>query len=258
MSSRKEGTEKKGGEPTAPASAPELDLEALGIYTSRETRDNAFARVLLVGPPKAGKTTCVAATAPKPLVINCDGYGATHGAARAARAKGAEFLTLDADDADEIKRAINTARQLVEKGLVETVVLDTVSMLVATLVQEAKLTLTGWDVWTTVYDRTMKAVRALMGLSAHLFVTSHMTADTGDDNPAGILPHIPGKQLRVDLPALLADWVVLDIEPERLPHERMFLLGPQKYWTASGRHVKRTCAIPADVPSLLAELEIPE
>jgi hypothetical protein len=56
------------------------------------------------------------------------------------------------------------------------------------------------------------------------------------------------------LPALLDDWIMLEVDPAS--GKRNFLLGPQKNWTASGRNIKRSCVIEADVKLLFKELGI--
>jgi hypothetical protein len=235
--------------PPAPKGLSPAELEALGVSNQNTIAEESFARVLVMGAAKIGKTTCIAKTAPKPLIINCDGLGATAGAAN----QGAEFLTVDVNSRASWIKARATARKLIDAGLVQTVIVDSISLLADNLLDEIKKTLEGYDVWTELDQHLSVGVKAVLALPAHVFIVSHMTPDY--DGAAGVLPAVPGRS-RWRLPGIVTDWVLLDVEPGRKPHERMFLCGPQKNWTYSGRNIRRSCAIEATVPALFAELGI--
>lgn len=232
----------------AAALEAELDLAALGVMTQDEARDNAFARILLLGPAKAGKTTAIAGTAPLPLVINCDGQSATKGARNVHPEQ--RFNVIEATSRSTLKHALSVAEKLVAAGAAKTIVLDTITLLADNLLDECSVTLDGYDLWNEMADQLVGCVKRLSKLEAHLFVIAHMKPDS--DPAAGIMPAIPG-QSKVRIPAMLDDWILLDVNPEATP-ERAFLLGPQKSWTHSGRNVRRTCAVPANVPALFEEL----
>lgn len=225
------------------------DLEAMGVVDQDGAAESEFARILVLGPAKAGKTTCILATAPSPLCINCDGLSATKG----AREEGGKFLVVDATTRATLKAAVGIAEKLVAAGDVKTVVLDTATLLADNLLDEISVTLTGWDVWSELSSVVTHAVKRLCRLPAHIFVVAHMAPDK--DVAEGIMPAIGGK-LKSRLPALLDDWILLDVEPGRKPFERQWLLGPQKTWTHSGRNIRRTIAVEATVPALFAELGI--
>jgi hypothetical protein len=193
-------------------------------------------------------------TAPKPLVINCDGASALAGAARIAGdpPNGQGFLAVDASTRATWRNAIQVARHLVTEGEAATVIVDTVSLLCDSMTDEISQTLKGWDIWTELNNSVMRGIKELTVLPAHLFVVAHMTPDF--DAMAGILPAIGGK-LKLRLPAILDDWILLSCDPDREP-QREFLLGPQRGWNHSGRSIRRTCAIPADVGRLFEELQI--
>lgn len=232
---------------------PPLVIPGFELYDAGTALDTAFARVMVLGPAKAGKTTCVVKGAPSALIINCDGANATKGAA----GQGAKFHALDVTSKATWHSACRGAAQLAEQGKVRTIVVDTASLLADMLLDELSVTLTGWDVWTELASNVIKGIKVLREAPAHLFVNAHMTPDA--DAAAGILPAIGGK-LKVRLPALLDDWVLLDVEPGRKiagrDAERAWLLGPQKSWTHSGRNIRRTTIVPATFDDLLAALQI--
>lgn len=223
---------------------------SLGVMTQDEVEESAYARVLLLGPAKAGKTTAIAGTAPQPLIINCDGIGATKGA---KHIYDSTFDVVDAHNRAGLKNAVSVAEKMAAAGITKTVVLDTVTLLADSLLDEISVTLTGWDIWTELENCVMGALKRLCKLPAHVFVIAHMSP--AKDPTEGIMPAIGGK-LKTRLPAYLDDWVLLDVENDRKPHERAFLLGPQKTWTHSGRNIRKKEMCEATVPALLGHLGI--
>lgn len=231
----------------APAASP-IDLSALGVYTADEAAADAFARCLVLGPPKRGKTTAIVTTAPAPFVINCDGDSALKYPAK-LRAK---FLADDVATRRGFKAAIVKAEKLVDAGLARTIVVDSITLLADSLLDEITLTLEGYEIWTELAKALVGGVKRLFTLPAHVFMIAHMVpaGDTGE----GIVPLIGG-QAKIKIPAIAHDCVLFDYNPDRKP-ERQFLIGPQKEWHYSGRNVKRSCAVDATVPAMFAELGI--
>jgi hypothetical protein len=154
------------------ATAASAALRAkFGVLTQDEAKDNAFARILLLGPAKAGKTTCIAGTAPKPLVINCDGLSATKGARLVH--KQSRFLVAEAQSRAGLINAVKAAEALVAAGDVRTVILDTATLLVDNILDEVtKAGFEGWDRWEELEKAVMGSVKKLASLEAHLFVIS--------------------------------------------------------------------------------------
>ncbi len=225
------------------------DLPPLeGVMTGDEAADESFARVLLLGPMKQGKTTALLTTSPGPiLVINCDGVGAT----KYPKSQGAKFYQIDVRTRKQWISACKKAVALAAEGKIKTIVVDTITLLGDEILEELKI-VDGYDKWAELADSITTGCRQLFGASAHLFIVAHM--DPREDEVAGIMPLIPGKT-KVWLPSKVADWVLFCVDDTG---QRKFLVGAQGKWSHSGRNVKRSVTINADVRDLLAELEIPE
>ncbi len=227
-----------------------------GVQDSADVENSDFARVLLLGPMKTGKTTALLESATsKPLLINCDAKGA----AQFAKAGGAKFFQFDCFNVNGVgaqnkwKEARRAAKDLVESGQTSIIIVDTISLLADHLVEDISLTASdGFEVYRTLYSEIVGGYKKLASLEAHIFLVGHM--DPREDAVAGIMPLLPGKSQAI-VPALVADWVLFNYDPQRKP-ERAFVLGPQDKWTHSGRNIKRSCTIPAEMGALFKELGI--
>lgn len=238
------------------ASEPSRKLPP-GVQLSEDLASEGYARVLLLGPMKAGKTTALLDTAPsKPLLINCDADGATQYAASVKKSKFFQFDCFNVNGVGAQKRwtdARRAARDLVTSGDTNIVIVDTISLLADHLVEDISLTAADqFDLWRKVYAEIVGGYKKLASLPAHLIVVGHM--DPREDEIAGIMPLLPGKSQAI-LPALVADWVLFTYESQRKP-DRAFVLGQQDKWTHSGRNIKRSCVIPADMRELFKELGV--
>lgn len=235
------------------ANAPHSVLSAAGFYDQDEVAETAFARILLLGPGKIGKTTALLTTAPGPIaILNCDGDSAT----KFARKQGAKYLTCDITSRATWKAARIAVKKAVEAGEVRTVILDSVSILAKTLVEEISITESDKRALYGELGTQMGFVKRIFELPCHVFVVAHITAPYKDDDneEEGILPLIPG-QSKMYIPTIAHDIVLFDYVCGRTP-ERQFVIGPQKNWSYGGRNVKRSCVTPANVPALFAELGI--
>lgn len=223
----------------------------LDVFDQDSARKDSFARILLLGAGRTGKTTSVALTAPGPvLIINCDDENAT----RPASAHGAKFRAINVTNRASLVAACNYGVALSEAGEVRTILLDTITMLSDKLLEELKVRkIEGFDMWNAYSDAMMGAVRRLDKAQAHVFALAHMTPAEAH---VGILPAIPGQQVKVKIPQYYSDWVLFEVDSTKAEPERNFLLGPQKEWTAGGRNIRRSVKIPADVGKLFAELGV--
>ncbi len=224
------------------------DLKRYGLVTSQELKEEEFARILVLGGAKTGKTSCLVPTAPKPcLVINCDGPGATGPAAR----RDGDFVQLDANTRNSWKRACENAVKIANEGKVRTIIVDTFTYLADAIVEEASLQLDGYDLWREVGIYLQKGIRLLKHAAAHVIVVCHL--DPEEDEIAGLTPLIPGKT-RKWIPGALSDIVMFELDPEK--DKRQILVGPQKYWTLTGRRIRRSCIVEPNTTALLEELGI--
>lgn len=233
-----------------------VDLSKYGAHTSEDVRSNAYARVMVLGGGKIGKTTALLTSAPKPGIINCDADDATKWAADPNHGN-AKFLQWNAYTRQSWAKAVHSATLAVQDGVIETVIADSMSLLCNNLVDELSI-LHGEDkraLYGELIKVVMAGVKKLCKLQAHVFFVAHISPDF--DEVTGVTPLIAG-QTKVLLPAFVSDWVLFRCDPEASDPNlvRQFVLGAQGKWTASGRSIKKPAIIPATVPVLFNELGI--
>lgn len=244
-------------------------------FTAGEVKQNSYARILLLGAPKAGKTVACCTSSPRPIdVINCDGHYAL-----------ASTIPFVADDAftsvtvrcnADWQAACREEYDRAVRGEVRTIVVDTLTMLADTILDEARYVRAGKatrggtgavgmdaaaakmdvDGWQLYADAVMgsegrSGLRLLLGAPAHLIITAHM-APIGD-YVSGVLPAVPGKVIPNQLPRLIDDWILFECD---VSGNRRFVLGPQDNWNHSGRNIRKVEKIDADVGLLLEKLGI--
>lgn len=221
------------------------------IYGPEDTEADAWGRILLMGPAKGGKTTACLKTSPVPVfMINCDGKGALVG----ARQQGAkDYYAVDVHSAEQWNRAVVYACKLATQEKISTIIVDPLTTLYDTILDDLKGSFSGFDLWANVLDYMVGGIRDLRSADAHLIVTSHSMAN--EDSMQGVLPAIGGKSA-TRIPAMMHDWIWLDLEMHKEAVERKFLVGPQKNWNHGARNAKRSVAIEANVTTLLKELGI--
>lgn len=226
-------------------------MAQLDVYNEADVHSDAWGRVLILGDAKAGKTTCVALTAPRPILfINCDGdKSALTGAAHL----GARFRAVDVIDERTWSRAIDFALDEAKHERVATIVVDTLTLLADSLVDSLRQHMSGHDLWRKFLETMTGGIRDLKTARAHLVVIAHAAASGNE--LVGLLPAVPGKSAS-RIPAMLADWVWLDLDMKTKPLMRSFLVGPQKSWSHGCRNARRTATIDADVSLLFEELGI--
>lgn len=220
-----------------------------GFHAQDAMLEDTYARILLLGAMKVGKTTAVLSTSPGPVaVLNCDGVGAT----KYPATQGAKFMQIDVRSRATWAKGCASAVKAAKAGQIKTIVVDTVTLLGDEILDELKLlNFQGFDLWNELADSLKSGLRKLLDAPAHLIVIAHM--DPREDEVSGIMPLIPGGT-KVWLPSKVADWVLFDYADGK----RQFLLGPQKMWSHSGRNIKKSEAIEADVCEMFARMGIAE
>lgn len=216
------------------------------FYTDTELQESAYARVLLTGDRKVGKTTSVLTTAPGPIaVLNADGQGAP----MAAKRHGAkDLLILDVDSCELWLKGCRAAKDLAAAGKVKTIVIDTVTLLVNNVISvEMGRKFSGFDIWRETLQCFLAGFGTLRQAQAHLFVLGHYDLQDGQLTLDG--------KLKKDVPALIHDIVHLDFNPKRDP-DRAFHIGPSASGLSGGRNCDENKIIPANVGELLKELGI--
>jgi AAA domain len=228
--------------------------------SARELEKDPFLRVLLMGPPKVGKTSLVIATSPSPVrVLLCESDSAlTH----AVRVAGPNFTFERTKDWNTMSTAIQEARKDAEAGKIKTLIVDPLSDF-ATVLEEQCLKQTdtgrgpdGRRAYPEYNRRMRHLLEQLFRVPAHLVVVTHYI-DTGggevqpdgggEATPRtgeGIVPLLPGKA-RALVAARFPDVVWMDYQKG----ERVLVTGPRGAWGPGCRSLGDTQMIPANVNS---------
>jgi hypothetical protein len=222
------------------------------FYSGDELEKSAYARVLLTGRRKIGKTVSLLLTAPGPIaMINCDGPGAPQAALRfMTPEQKASLKVCDVTTASGWRKACAGAYAMAERGEVRTIIGDTITLLInKTLAQEMAQKFQGYEIWRNVQSEFYAGFNRLWTAQAHVFIVAHNDMDNGQLTLSGAL--------KEDFPGLMNDIVNISYMPKR-EHPRMFEIGPSASGLSGGRTSDENKQIPADVRILLAELGLEE
>ena len=215
----------------------------------------AYLRLLVMAPPKAGKTTTTLMTCEKPAyVINCDD---DHSLIPAAR-KTTDFVydnVFAPDPMTSLNKAIKEAADGVKAGRYKTIILDTISVLSRRLMAQLEAPALemgkqpdGRKTYPEHENRLIGAVERLFRLKAHVIVLSHFIEVGGEaegqlaKTGAGIAPLLAGKA-RATIPALFQDVVFLEKKKDK---SRVFITSIDGVWGPGCRSLSAT-EVPADI-----------
>jgi AAA domain len=241
-----------------------------------EVADENYLRVLVMGPAKAGKTTCCITTAPRGVfVINCDDKSSIKPAVRAWKRLDGEFGAIPGDefqvslvhDIAAMEEAVEDAREGVKAGLYATIVWDTISGYAGFLEQQcmdatnnAKGEPDGRRAWPEYEKRLRNVLYRLFKLKAHVIVTAHFLDVGGEVNEnqvsktgPGIVPLLGGKA-RMTVPAMFQDVVFF----EKVGDQRYFVTGIDGVWGPGCRNLSGNVKVKADVGALMKAMGIVE
>lgn len=217
----------------------------LGVYSSDELAASGWARILITGSPKIGKTACTLLTAPRPiLVLNCD----MRDAPIAAQRLGAKFKAIDVSDIETWIDGVKYACAAVRAEKYRSVVIDTFTMLVNNILLlelREQAADNSYEAWRLLQTIALSQLNKLSQIDAHLFLIAHYDIDDGKLQVSGSLKSI--------IPALINDMAHLEHRPGKDP-ERVFKIGAQDGYRGGGRNVKKPAVIEADIELLLEEL----
>lgn len=217
-------------------------------------------RVLLMGPPKLGKSVAAICTSPSPVrVFLCESDTALREAQR--RGPPFEFERLRAEGAyKQMTTLLVQAKEDAKAGKVKTLIIDPLSDFADRLLAESfKLNLTnqgeedGRRAFPHFTKRLLHCVDLAFTIPAHLIVICHYMEVGGGEmglpkTGEGIVPLIQG-QARARISAKFND--VLWLDYDRKTQERLFVTGPQGAWGPGCRNLSTTQTLPADFTALI-------
>jgi hypothetical protein len=223
-----------------------------------------FLRLLLLGAPKAGKSTAAIATSPGPVrVLLCEDQSALRGAKRLT----SNFDFEPIGGWNSMQSAMAEARKDAEAGKIRTVVIDPLSDFADRVLREAfknNLTKEGNEDGRKAYPECTKRLKHLAEqifmLPCHAVVICHymeLGGETGEGiekTGKGIVPLLPG-QARAVMAAKFVDVIWMDVRQVNGKSERVFVTGPEGAWGPGCRSLSGTHVLPADVGELIKLFE---
>ena len=183
-----------------------------------------YLRLLVLGFPKSGKTTCCVTTAPgsdpadkgRVYVINCDQKDSL----KPAQRRNERFLWDYVEDPEDMDKCLYEARKGVKAGEIETVILDTISGYFPILLDDCMEQSKGRSnlpdprkAWPESNKRILALLKQLFSLRCHVIVISHYEDKKSDEEQKTkrqIIPLISGKAA-TSIPAQFQDIVFFEL-----------------------------------------------
>lgn len=257
---------------TDPVERPKLALEPRSSSSYIRAR---YLRLLVLGPPKAGKTTTAVVTSPGPVLVwNSDQPDGLDPAVSWIEDHNLnqEFLYNRVRSIKDIEAAFASIHTLIKANKVKTLVWDTITGFSDVLSESCLAAFPGNNgvsdgrkAWPEYHRRLADYVQRLRCLPCHVVVTAHfeewMTDDAKDKNVKapkvgqGIVPCLFGKS-RQRIGGLFSDVVFLDqSEP------RSFITSIKGVWGPGCRHLtpdnsKGVSVVKADIKQLIGKFNL--
>jgi hypothetical protein len=220
-------------------------------YSAADVRAREiFARMLIVGPPKSGKTHAAVLTSPGlSYVINSDGVGALDPVVL----HGGEF---EADDVRTYAQWLASISHLkANPTRYKTVIVDNWSSLSVHLLEEAMAASPNDTraAYGMLKRKLVRSVNELFAMKMHVVAIGH--AQPGDKaETGGGFGHMMGIEgsSKFFIPGQFQDWIWLEVGMNEAGEiSREFLLAPQGNWLKGVRSIRDIARMPANVSQFL-------
>jgi hypothetical protein len=224
-----------------------------------------FLRLLVLGPPKIGKTRTCIVTAPGPVyVINSDDTEALPDGGALAPAASVPEAVFSSDvvpgtDLQAMQKALAEAKRGAKAGEYKTVVWDTITLFASRLKDlcESHATTKGGEVdgrkmWPAYHENLRRILDSLFAIPAHVIVTAHLYEKPAGEGRTGdaLLPHVAGQSQSM-VPARFQDVVLLAWDKQ----ERVFFTHLKGVYGLGSRSLPGVEKVPADIGKLLEAIQ---
>jgi hypothetical protein len=235
---------------------------------SSALEEDPHLRVLVMGPPKLGKTTTAVCTSEgKTRVLLCESDTAL---SEAKRRKGnfdferclSEHKTAPGTGAyEQMTTFLAQAKEDAKAGRIQNVLIDPLSDFADRLLsQSMKINMTdagnedGRRAYPHCTKRLLHCLDLAFTIPCHVIVVSHYLEVGGQEmglkkTGDGIVPLLPG-QARARVAAKFNDVIWFDLDKTDV-EKRCFYTGPQGAWGPGCRSLSRFAILPADFTKLL-------
>jgi hypothetical protein len=215
------------------------------------------AKILLMGASKSGKSVAAVSSSPGPVFV----INAEPGGLASVAGLGAKFSYEEVWDWESWQSVYKELKKDVEasKPKYRTVVLDSITRLGWLFQVECEKKFSGYDTWRNFMARLIDGcIENVLALPCHVVAIAHVDPGMKGDGSLGILPAISG-QGATHIPAMFQDTVWLETTaPQKESDEtkREFLCGPQGSWKHSGRSIRGSSRINADITAFMKKFGI--
>jgi AAA domain len=212
------------------------------VWSDDPTPRKRRLRLLVLGPPKIGKSVAVVGTCPQPsYVINCDQDDSLdhvqqhHPSARFAQERS------PVHSIDDMERALQTARRLVKEGSVKTVILDTLSGFSQYLIKECEeLNPDGRKYYPAYTNYIVNVCSRICEIPAHVIVTSHYIETSSEESAEaaktgpGLVPLLETRGSKARVGGQFSDVVFFEYSRKL---GRIFVTDMQGVWGPGCRNI---------------------